>query len=108
MAASSRTASTSSDECNPMNSVAPQKMTGLHGRVTLGSYGKNSKSEREAFFIETADARYILRRKTGPAFGDEEIGQFKGQNVKCDGFLVGTTLLAERIETVDINPARPP
>ena len=101
MAVSSVTAFTNSAECKPMSSVAPQKVTALHGRVTLGSYGKNSKSEREAFFIETPDARYILRRKTGPVFGDKEMTQYSGHNVKCDGFLVGTTLLAERIEAVE-------
>ena len=64
----------------------------------MGSYGKGSKSEGEAFFIETADACYVLHRKTGPVFGDPEMFQYLGHNVKCDGFLVGTTLLAERIE----------
>jgi hypothetical protein len=52
-------------------------------------------------FIETADARrYLLRRKTGPAFDDTELTQYKGHEVKCDGFVVGKTLMAERIEVV--------
>ena len=84
-----------------MSSVPPQKVTALHGRVALGGYGKGSKSEREAVFIETVDARYILRRKTGSVFGDTELARYAGQKVECDGFLVGTTLLAERIERVE-------
>jgi hypothetical protein len=53
-------------------------------------------------FIETADARrYILRRKTGPAFDDSELTQYMGHEVKCDGFVVGTTLIAEQIELVE-------
>jgi hypothetical protein len=83
-----------------MNSTRPIRVTALHGRVTQGAYGKGSKSEREAVFIETADARYILRRKNGPAFDDTELTQYMGHEVKCDGFVVGTTLLAERIEVV--------
>jgi hypothetical protein len=76
-------------------------MTDVHGRVTQALYGKGTKSERQAVFIETANARYILRRKTGSAFGDTELMQYVGHEVKCDGFLIGTTLLAERIELIN-------
>lgn len=52
-------------------------------------------------FIETADGRqYILRRKTGPAFDDSELTKYVGHEVKCDGFVVGTTLIAEQIKLV--------
>jgi hypothetical protein len=84
-----------------MSSTQPIRVTSLHGWVTQGVYGKGSKSERVAMFIETADAqRYILRRKTGPAFDDSELTQYMGHEVKCDGFVVGTTLIAEQIELV--------
>jgi hypothetical protein len=52
-------------------------------------------------FIETADARDILRRKTGSVFNDTKLTQYVGHKVECDGFLVGTTLLVERVEVVD-------
>jgi len=68
--------------------------------VTQGEYGKGSKSQREAVFLETTGTRYILRRKTGPVFGDTELTRFVGQEVECDGFVVGTMLLAERIKVV--------
>ncbi|MEQ1844076.1 MAG: hypothetical protein ABL983_00695 [Nitrospira sp.] len=84
-----------------MSSTQPIRVTALHGRVTRGAYGKGSKSEREAVFIETPDARYVLRRKTGPVFGDTELMRYVGHEVECDGFMVGTTLLAERIEVVE-------
>jgi hypothetical protein len=84
-----------------MSSTQPIRVTSLRGRVTQGTYGKGSKSERDAAFIETADTRrYILRRKTGPAFNDTELMQYVGHEVKCDGLVVGKTLLAERIEVV--------
>lgn len=66
-----------------------------------GTYGKGSKSEREAVFMQTPDARYILRLKTGRAFTDTKLWEYVGHEVECDGFLVGTTLLAERIELID-------
>jgi hypothetical protein len=84
-----------------MSSARPIRVTSLRGRVTTGIYAKGSKSEHEAIFIETANGRYVLRRKTGPVFSDAELKQYIGHDVECDGFLTDATLLAERIELVD-------
>jgi hypothetical protein len=84
-----------------MSSVNPIRVTSVRGHVTAGLYAKGSKSEHEAVFIETADGRYVLRRKTGPVFNDTELMQYEGHDVECDGFLIGRTLLAERIVSVD-------
>jgi hypothetical protein len=83
-----------------MSSTQPIRVTRLRGRITQGTYGKGSKSERETVFIETTTGRYVLRRKTGPVFHDPEMNQYVGHEVECDGFLVGSNLLAERIEVV--------
>ncbi len=83
-----------------MNGSKPVPVKGIRGRVTRGLYAQGSKSEREAIFFETDNGRYVLRRKTGPAFGDVELEQYVGREVICDGFLVGTTLLVERLEVV--------
>lgn len=84
-----------------MSSARPIRITGVRGRVSQALYAKGTKSEREAVFIETNDGRYILRLKTGRAFGGTELAQYVGHEVKCDGFLIGTTLLAERIERIN-------
>jgi hypothetical protein len=84
-----------------MSSISPTRVTSLRGRVTTGLYAKGSKSEHEAVFIETPDRRYLLRRKTGPVFNDTELMQYVGHEIECDGFLIGTTLLAERIVLLD-------
>jgi hypothetical protein len=84
-----------------MSSSQPVRVTALRGRITQGIYGEGTKSERVAVFINTADNRYILRRKMGPALDDAELKQYIGHVVECDGFLVGTTLLTERIEIVN-------
>jgi hypothetical protein len=83
-----------------MSSTAPQRITALRGRVVMGGYAKGSKSVREAVFIETTQGRFILRRKVGPVFGDTQLESYVGLDVECDGFLIGTTLLAERIDVV--------
>lgn len=84
-----------------MSSAKPVRVTSLLGHITTGLYVKGSKSEHEAIFIEAPDGRYILRRKKGPAFDDPELRQYVGHEVECDGFLIGMTLLAERIKVMD-------
>lgn len=80
-----------------MSGSQPIPVKGIRGRVTRGLYAHGSKSEREAVFLETDKGRYVLRRKTGPVFGDVELEQYVGREVICDGFLVGSSLLAEKI-----------
>ena len=84
-----------------MDPTRPNRVSSTRGTVTRGPYGKGTKSERDAVFIETADARYILRRKNGPSFGDTGLNEYIGHEIEVDGFLVGTTLLAEQIKIVD-------
>jgi hypothetical protein len=83
-----------------MNSSVPKPVTGLVGTGSRGQYGAGSKSERETVFLDTADARYLLRRKTGPAFGDPQLEAYVGRTIACDGFLLGTSLLAENIRII--------
>jgi hypothetical protein len=80
---------------------SPQRVDKLRGRVAVGQYGKGSKSERMAVFIDTERGRYLLRRKGGSTFAVDELSGFAGALVECDGFLLETTLLAERIQRVE-------
>lgn len=84
-----------------MDFSQPVRVSKLRGTVVKGMYGKGSKSEREAVFIQTSDSRYLLRRKSGPAFGDSQLDVYVGHVVECDGFAIGTTLLAENVRLVE-------
>ena len=84
-----------------MSSTSPKRVTALRGQATRGLYGRGSKSERESVFLETTDGHYLLRRKAGPVFDDPELIQYVGHVIICDGFIMGTTLLAERIQVVN-------
>ena len=75
-------------------------MEQLRGLVTRGPYAKGSKSQRRAVFLVTESGRYVLRRKTGPVFRDATLKRFVGHTVECDGFFVGTTLLADHIKVI--------
>jgi hypothetical protein len=80
----------------------PQRIDGLTGSVGRGRLGTGSKSEREAVWLETDKGRFVLRKKEGPAFDDRSLEKYVGKHVKCDGFIVGYTLLAEQIEIVPL------
>jgi hypothetical protein len=82
------------------SSDSPERVDGLTGTVVRGVFGKGSKSEREAVWLEADGRRLVLRRKAGPSFADDALDKYVGKRVKCDGFVVGYTLLAERIETL--------
>ena len=78
----------------------PRKVDGLIGAVARAPFGAGSKSARMAVWVETAEGRFVLRRKEGPAFDDKALDKYVGKRIKCDGFVVDYTLIAERIEVV--------
>lgn len=81
-------------------SDTPQKVNGLIGNVTRGPFARGTKSEHDAIWFETTGRRLVLRRKNGPAFDDRALEKYVGKRVRCSGFVVGYTLLAERIDVV--------
>ena len=83
-----------------MDASDPAPVKGLRGQVMRDTYGKGTKSEREAVFLDTGRERYLLRRKSGPAFGDKQLDGYVGREVSCDGFLLGNALLADAIREV--------
>jgi hypothetical protein len=70
------------------------------GTVVREPFATGSKSERQAIWLETAEDRFVLRRKGGPSFDDRSLEKYVGKRVKCWGFIVGYMLLAERIEVL--------
>lgn len=80
----------------------PRRIKNFRGIVTKGVFGKGSKSEHQAIYLDPdgGGERFVLRRKTGPPHGDAALRKLVGQQVECDGFISGYTILAERIEPV--------
>jgi hypothetical protein len=56
------------------------------GKVTKRLFGKGSKSESEAIFLETEEGRYVLRREGGNPFHDPELQKIVGKTIRCTGF----------------------
>lgn len=83
------------------SSEAPRAVRGLRGTVMDTRYARGSKSERIAPCLQTAEARYLLRRRHGPSYGDATLTSLVGHVVECDGTVVAQLLLVDRIERVD-------
>jgi hypothetical protein len=81
-------------------SSEPTRVHALRGRVAEGLFARGSKSEHNAVFLETRAARYVLRRRGGPAYADQALRKLVGCNVECDGIVVSYVLIADRIEPI--------
>jgi hypothetical protein len=79
----------------------PTRVEGLVGDVSRAPFAPGSKSEHRAVWLDTGERRLVLRRKDGPAMGDPTLGAYVGRRVRCDGFILAQTLLADSIEVVD-------
>ena len=65
----------------------------IAGRVVKKLFGKGSKSEREAIWLETDSDRYILRRAGGNPFHDPELERLVGKTIVGTGTVTGYTFL---------------
>jgi hypothetical protein len=55
------------------------------GKVTKKLFGRGSKSEHEAVYLETEKDRYVLRRQGGNPFYDPELQELVGKKIRCAG-----------------------
>lgn len=63
-------------------------------------FGKGSKSEHVAVSLETPTDTFMLRRLGGNAFRDSELDVLVGKRLRCEGTLVGSTVLMTHWEEV--------
>jgi len=84
-----------------MGDDTPKRVQGIEGTLVSAPFGAGSKSARDAVWLESPGQRLVVRRKDGPSFGDGALEAKVGKRVRCDGFIVGHTLLTERIDVVD-------
>jgi hypothetical protein len=65
----------------------------LVGKVSRRVFGKGSKSEHEALYIDTDQGRYVLRRQGGNAMYDPALQELAGKTIKCTGIVHDYVLL---------------
>lgn len=63
------------------------------GKVSRETFGKGSKSEHQAVYIETEQGKFVLRRQGGNPFYDPELQSLVGKTIRCTGVIADYTLL---------------
>ncbi|MCF2221506.1 hypothetical protein H9Q08_19760 [Chryseobacterium sp. PS-8] len=59
----------------------------LEGLVVEGRFGKESKSEHSAIYIDTGENKYRLKKLGGNPFYDETLHNLIGKKVSVEGNL---------------------
>lgn len=60
-------------------------MAKLKGKVILEKFGKDSKSEHNAVFLDTGKKKYKLKKKGGNPFFDSSLQNLVGKQIKVEG-----------------------
>ena len=76
-------------------------MSEFVGKVTKKLFGRGSKSEHEAIYLETEQDQYVLRRQGGNPFYDPELHKLIGKRVRCTGVVDDYTLTISDLKEVD-------
>lgn len=61
----------------------------LIGRVVMEVFGKGSKSEHNAVYLDTGESRYRLKKRGGNPFYDESLQGLVGKTISAEGKLTG-------------------
>lgn len=72
----------------------------ITGQVVKKRFAQDSKSERDAVMIVTADGEYVLRRQGANPFQDPELDDLVGKTVEAEGVLHGYSFLATDLHSV--------
>jgi hypothetical protein len=57
----------------------------LSGLVTRKTFGKGSKSEHEAIYLQTDRGEYVLRRRGANPFSDPVLEDLVGKTISASG-----------------------
>jgi hypothetical protein len=71
------------------------------GKVIKKPFGKGSKSEHQAVFLETGPNQYVLRRRGGNPFYDPELQKLVGKTIRCTGLVSQYMLLISDWSVLD-------
>lgn len=73
----------------------------LKGKVVMKKFGKGSKSEHEAVYLETKKGDFVLRKVGTNAFENTELRKMLGKEVVATGVLKDYLFLAKAIKELD-------
>lgn len=70
----------------------------LKGKVICKTFGKGSKSEHEAIYLETEQGEYVLRKAGSNPFENKELNEFVGKQVVATGAVKAYLFVVEEIK----------
>lgn len=59
----------------------------LKGKVVEGTFGKGSKSEHNAVYLDTGKKKYRLKMRGGNPFYDETLHNLIGKTISAEGIV---------------------
>jgi len=72
----------------------------FNGTVVKKLFARGSKSEHEAVCLVTDQGEFVLRRQGGNPFSDPELDKLVGKQIRCEGQVVGYTLIISAVNEV--------
>lgn len=72
----------------------------FNGTVVKKLFARGSKSEHEAVCLVTDQGEFVLRRQGGNPFSDPELDKLVGKQIRCEGQVVGYTLIISALTEV--------
>jgi hypothetical protein len=72
----------------------------LTGNVVMKSFGKGSKSEHNAVFLDSDKGSYKLRRTGGNPFRDPELDQLVGKQITAKGTINEYVFIIDQFEVI--------
>ena len=76
------------------------KKTILEGRVIRQSFGKGSKSEHPAYYLETANSKVLIRKDGDNPFENNALEQYLNKQVKVKGSKMDYIFIITEIEEI--------
>ncbi|MEO7991578.1 MAG: hypothetical protein ABI663_18640 [Chryseolinea sp.] len=73
----------------------------LKGKVVMKKFGKGSKSEHDAVYLETEKGDFVLRQVGANAFENTELKKLVGKEVIANGMVKDYLFLAKTIKEAD-------
>ena len=72
-------------------------LTEIKGKVVQKKFGKGSKSEHEAIYLESAKGLFTLRKVGANPFQDDSLNKWIGKKVIVTGFIDQYLLMVDSI-----------
>ena len=72
----------------------------LSGRVIRKTFGKGSKSEHEAIYLETDRGEYVLRRRGANPFSDPVLQDLVGKTISATGTIKEYVFFVDEWEVI--------